>query len=759
MIIEKDVSQYITYAHEPISAALEKIINTRGRIIFVANTSGILEGLFTNGDFLRWVAKEKTISIDQPVSNIINRDFIYASPKDDPEKIKPLLEKILFVPIIDEKHRLVAVARRRNPGEGIKIGNFSINEDSPAFVIAEIGNNHNGNLETAKKLIDAAVQAGADCAKFQMRNLESLYHNGGDPNDEKENLCSQYTLDLLSRFQLTKEEMFLAFDYCEQKQILPLCTPWDIESLKSLEEYKLPAYKVASADLTNHDLLIELASTGKPLICSTGMSTEQEIIESVKLITDLGAKYVLLLCNSTYPSPFRDINLNYLDRLKEIGNCPVGYSGHERGINVAIAAVGRGAKVVEKHITLNRNSEGNDHRVSLLPQEFKMMIDGIRQVEQSLGSAKSRHLSQGEMINRVSLSKSLMINCDLKKGKTIRNEMITVKSPGQGLQPNRKRDLIGTRAKRNFNSGDLFYPSDLDEEKIVARNYHFKRPWGLPVRYHDFKEIVGLSNLDLLEFHLSYKDLEIDISDFFDREYELDLVVHSPELFAGDHTLDLCSEDEQYRQQSIMELQRVVEITRDLKTFFKKSNKPLIITNIGGFTSDFPRHPHDKLKYYDLLLKSLNAIDSDGVEILPQTMPPFPWHFGGQRYHNLFVECEEIEKFCSQYGYRVCLDTSHSKLASNHSNGSFKEFISRVGPFAAHLHIADAKGVDGEGLQIGEGDIDFSALASDLNAAAPRASFIPEIWQGHENKGEGFWAALEKLENAFETPFHYNTIQ
>jgi N-acetylneuraminate synthase len=754
MIIEKDVSQYITYSHEPISTALEKIINTKGRIIFVTNESGILEGLFTNGDFLRWVAKERIINTDQPVSKIINRDFIYASSKDNPETFKPFLDKILFVPIIDEKHRLVAVARRRKPGEGLKIENYSINEESPAFVIAEIGNNHNGNLETAKNLIDAAVKVGANSAKFQMRNLGSLYCNGGNPNDIKENLCSQYTLDLLSRFQLTKEEMFSAFDYCKEKAILPLCTPWDIESLKNLEEYGLPAYKVASADLTNHDLLMEIAKTGKPLICSTGMSTEQEIIESVKLISNLGTKFVLLLCNSTYPAPFRDINLNYLDRLKEIGDCPVGYSGHERGVNVAIAAVGRGAKIIEKHITLNRDLEGNDHKVSLLPEEFKVMIDGIRQVEQSLGTAKSRHMSQGEMINRVNLSKSLRINCDLKRDQTIKAEMIEVKSPGQGLQPNRKRALLGLKAKRDFKSGDLFYPSDLEGEKVCARNYCFSRPWGLPVRYHDFKTIIDQSNLDLLEFHLSYKDLEADITDFFDREYELGLVVHSPELFSGDHTLDLCSDDEQYRDQSIQELQRVVNITRELKAFFNKAKQPLIVTNVGGFTLDFPRHSEENQKYYDLLLRSLDRIDLEGVEIIPQTMPPFPWHFGGQRYHNLFVEGDEIEKFCKQNGYRICLDISHSKLASNHLNCSFKALISQIGPFIAHLHIADAKDLDGEGLQIGEGEIDFTALMADLNFAAPNASFIPEIWQGHENEGEGFWVALEKLEKAFQSPMH-----
>jgi N-acetylneuraminate synthase len=136
----------------------------------------------------------------------------------------------------------------------------------------------------------------------------------------------------------------------------------------------------------------------------------------------------------------------------------------------------------------------------------------------------------------------------------------------------------------------------------------------------------------------------------------------------------------------------------------------------------------------------------DSVEIIPQTMPPFPWHFGGQRYHNLFVDPQDTVEFCQKYGYRVCLDVSHSKLACNHHHLSFKEFVEAVGSYTAHLHIADAEGVDGEGLQIGEGEIDFPALAEDLDTTAPQASFIPEIWQGHKNEGEGFWIALERLE-------------
>jgi sialic acid synthase SpsE/sugar phosphate isomerase/epimerase len=745
MLIDRNITQYIVFAEDSILNALKKISDNKSRVIFSVNESGILEGVMTDGDFRRWLVGQNTIDLNQSVSKVSNKNFKFAWFQDEPEKIQSYFsEQIEFVPLLDKNHHLVAVARKRSGS--IQIGKFTIDEQSPTFIIAEIGNNHNGSLELAKQLIDLAVASGANCAKFQLRSMAALYHNGGNANDASEDLGSQYTLDLLSRFQLTPEAMFAAFDYCKQQDILPLCTPWDVASLKLLEDYGMPAYKVASADLTNHDFLKALAKTGKPLICSTGMSTEVEITETVSLLQRLGAMYVLLHCNSTYPAPFKDVNLAYLERLKELGDCPIGYSGHERDINVAIAAVAKGAKVIEKHFTINKSMEGNDHKVSLLPEEFRAMVEGIRQVEEALGEGGDRRLSQGELMNRETLAKSLVINCDLQPGQIITEEMIEVKSPGKGLQPNRKNELIGLKTKRTFKAGEFFFPSDLEQERIQARQYKFKRPWGLPVRYHDFKTILAKTNPDLLEFHLSYKDLEQNIERYFDRTYDLDLVVHSPELFAGDHVLDLCSTDRDYRQHSIEELQQVIDLTRSLKSFFQKSSRPCIVTNLGGFSVDAPLPRSQRHELYKLLSDSLSALDVEGVEIIPQTMPPFPWHFGGQRYHNLFVDPQDTVDFCQKYGYRVCLDVSHSKLACNHHKFSFKEFIEEVGTYTAHLHIADAEGVDGEGLQIGEGEIDFPALAEDLEKTAPQASFIPEIWQGHKNEGEGFWIALERLE-------------
>ncbi|MEM7390916.1 MAG: N-acetylneuraminate synthase family protein [Verrucomicrobiota bacterium] len=749
MITDRDIEKYVIMAGSTVGTAINHVIQNKGRITFVVNDKGILLGLLTNGDILRWIASQDQADLSQDVAGILHDDFLVARPETPADQIDEWLTRVRFVPVIDDHGRLIAVARERTGDEGIQIGDKVISDDSPVFIIAEIGINHNGMFDLATRLVDEAAKTGADCAKFQMRDMGSLYANAGDSSDPKENLGSQYTLDLLSRFQLSTEQMIQLFDRCKERGVQPLCTPWDSESLRVLEEYGMPAYKLASADLTNHALLEEIAKTGKPIIASTGMSTESEITAAVDLLNRAGAQYVLLHCNSTYPAPFKDINLNYLSRLKEIGQCPVGYSGHERGSYVAVASVALGARVIEKHFTLDRSMEGNDHKVSLLPDEFTDMIEHIRNVEMALGHRGERSLSQGEMMNRVTLAKSLVINCDLELGDVIKEEMVEIKSPGRGLQPNRLKDLIGKTAKRGFSAGDFFYPSDLEEDKVKARPYTFNRPWGVPVRYHDFKSILEKSNPDFLEFHLSYKDMDEDLSHYFDETYDLDLVVHSPDSFTGDHLLNLCDEDPDHRKRSIEELQRVVEITKELKPFFGKCETPLIVASVGGYTRDAHIPEEDRAALYDVLAESLAQVDAEGVEIIPQTLPPFPWYFGGQLYLNLFMDAKDTAEFCKKYGYRTCFDICHSKLACNHYNWSFKSFIDELGPYIAHLHISDAKGVDGEGIQVGEGDIDFPALAADLARVSPDASFIPEIWQGHENDGEGFWIALERMEGIF----------
>lgn len=623
------------------------------------------------------------------------------------------------------------------------IGNFEIG-NGQVFVIAEIGNNHNGCFERAIDMIDKARAAGADCVKFQMRHLDQVYRNRS-LNKSGDDLGTEYVIDLLNRFELTVSQHRQLSDYCAQVGVIYMCTPWDSKSVDVLEGFKVPAYKIASADLTNLPLLDNLTQTGKPLILSTGMSTTEEVEISAAFLTKRGSEFALLHCNSTYPAPLHDINLKWMNALRQIHPL-IGYSGHERGINVSIAAVGLGACIVERHFTLDRTMEGPDHAASLTQTEFTMMVDGIRELELALGNGAERCLSQGEMINRENLGKSLVAASPLKEGTVLSNEHIEVRSPGQGLSPQRYEELLGRKLKHDMDKEDYFYPSDLEDTRVEPRDYQFTRPWGVPVRYHDFAEYASRIEPKLWEFHLSYSDMDLDPKNYLNGPYQEELVVHAPELFAGSKLMDLATPDEVYRKESIQETQRVIDITRNLKKFFPNSQRPPIVANIGGFTMDAPLPASQINGYYKRFAESLAELDTEGVELIPQTMAPFPWHFGGQRYQNIFVKADEIVHWCSELNLRMCFDISHTRLTCNHFGLDFYEFAEKIAPYSVHLHLGDARGLNGEGLQVGEGEIDFSRLGDIMKKGCPEATFIPEIWQGHKNGGEGFWIALERLE-------------
>ena len=617
-------------------------------------------------------------------------------------------------------------------------------ERNDVFVICEIGNNHNGDVKKAKRLIDHAKEIGADCVKFQMRNLESVYRSSA-LQEAPEDLGVEYVIQLLKKFELSTSEHKELFDYCDKVGIFYLCTAWDKKSVDILESFNVKGYKVASADLTNIDLINYLVETKKPLILSTGMSEEDEIDSTIEFLKSKNAKFSILHCNSTYPAPLGDINLRYIERLREKHKY-IGYSGHERGIAVSVAAVALGAKIIERHLTLDRLMEGPDHAASLEPTEFKELIKSIREVEYALGSNSHRKMSQGEMINRENLGKSIVAARKIDRGEIIKREDLKICSPGQGLSPQKIKILIGKHAKRSVEFEEFFYDSDLIEDSnIEFGNYKFKRPWGLPVRYHDINNYVSKTNLDLVEFHLSASDLDIEFDSIFYHSYECNFLVHAPELFSNSHLMDLTSCDELYLNKTLEQTQRVINITKKLKKYFPKTEIPKIILNVGGFSMDKQYTDSEINEAYFRLKLNLKRLILDGVELLPQTMAPFPWHFGGQRYQNLFLKANEIKQWCESTNMRICLDVSHSKLACNYFNTDFYNFIDLVSQYTAHIHMGDASKLNGEGMQIGTGEIDFARLMNILDKNCPTASFIPEIWQGHKDNGLGFKIALEKL--------------
>ncbi|MBT0044277.1 N-acetylneuraminate synthase family protein [Vibrio alginolyticus] len=750
MYINRNVESFKIGYKETLIQALEKLSEKKTKILFVVDHNESVIGSLADGDIRRYLI-EKSLDLKSSVLNAINKDFKYIY-NDQPisNGYNLLSSKIKNVPILDKSGLLIGVIGNDEPV--IEIGNCKIGDKEPSFIIAEIGNNHNGSLKLAKELVDLAIDAGADCVKFQMRDMATMYNNEGDDEDASQDLGAQYVLDLLKRFQLSDEEFIELFKYCKQKGILALCTPFDEASADKLEKIGISGFKVASADLTNHRLLKFLSEKNLPLILSTGMSVEQEIISAVELLEAQSATFALLHCNSTYPAPFKDVNLTYLERLKSLGRTVVGYSGHERGYAIPIASIPLGAKIIEKHFTIDKSMEGNDHKVSLLPHEFKEMVKAIRAVEESLGSPDiSKTITQGEMMNRETLAKSVVANVDIKKGDIIKEDMLTVKSPGKGLAPYKLSELVNRVAVHDIPKNDFFYQSDIDGNVVQAQKYKLPLKYGIPVRYHDFATICEGGELEMIEFHLSYKDLNVDIKQYLVGEYNMDVAIHAPELFENDHVLDLCSSDESYRQQSIVHLQRVIDMTREVKKHFRNKNKNIcIVVNCGGFTSEGFVSASERLPMYEKVAAAFSELDTEGVELIPQTMPPFPWHFGGQQYHNLFVEQDEIVEFCEKNNARICYDLSHTALACNYYGWDLYKFTEKVAKYSAHHHISDAKGADGEGLQIGDGDIDFNLIFKELNEKAPESTWIPEIWQGHKNNGEGFWNSLKRLEELLQ---------
>lgn len=749
MLLDRDIDKYLLSEKSDIATALNLLNANKLQIVFVVSDERLLLGSFTDGDFRRWILKQSTIDINEPVVRCMNPDVFFATEENESQIEQRLSEKYKYVPVVDKHRRIVSIAYRKK--QAISIDKHTISKSSPCFVIAEIGNNHNGDISLAKKLVSEAVAAGADCVKFQMRHLPSLYVNGASANNASEDLGSQYILDQLCRFQLNDSEFEELFQFCKEQHITCLCTPFDEISADRIEKLGLQGFKVASADLTNHSLLTHLARKGLPIILSTGMSNDEEIKMAVELLKSEGAQFVLLHCNSTYPAPFKDIQLPYLVTLAKMNAGLVGYSGHERGIHVAVAAVALGAKVIEKHFTLDRNMEGNDHKVSLLPSEFAELVQAIRQVESAMGISGNRVISQGEMINRENLAKSIVACKDIKKGETIDEDKLSIKSPGKGLAPYYLPQLIGTISKRDIVKGEFLFKSDLvGSVQNLPKHYSFDSAFGIPVRYHD-SYLSQKSNFSILEYHLSYQDLNIQPSDYISIDPELGLVVHAPELFAGDHTLDLASDDKQYRQHSVNNLNRVLDIARELKQFYPKTTTVPVVVNVGGFSQHDFLSTREKEFKYKLVAQSLSLLNLKDIDLLIQTMPPYPWHFGGQRFHNLFVHPNEIADFCSKHCVNVCLDISHSFLAANKFGYSLSRFFHELGPVIKHVHIADGTGVDDEGLGIGLGEIDFVEVFELMRSHCKSATWIPEIWQGHKNHGEGFWVALEKLEEQANT--------
>jgi N,N'-diacetyllegionaminate synthase len=325
------------------------------------------------------------------------------------------------------------------------------------FIIAEAGVNHNGDIEIAKNMINAAVGFNADAIKFQTFHADKVVVRSAEKAKYQKETTNSYEsqFDMLRKLELCESQHYELIAYCQKKGILFLSTPFDFTSIDFLQSINISMWKIPSGEITNLPYLVRIAQTGKPVILSTGMSTLEEVKNAVEILRRNGSGEITVLhCNTEYPTPYEDVNLNAMLTMQRELEVKVGYSDHTPGIEVPIAAVAMGAVVIEKHFTLDKKMEGPDHKASLEPGEFVAMVKAIRNIEKALGNSEKKP-SSSETKNIVIARKSIVAQRDIKKGENFTEDNITVKRPGNGISPMKWFEVLEKTAIKDFVEDEL----------------------------------------------------------------------------------------------------------------------------------------------------------------------------------------------------------------------------------------------------------------------------------------------------------------
>ena len=698
------------------------------KVVYVVDDMFTLVGCISKGDFLR----------SDNVLTAINHEPIFVQLGRENWHLSSAME-YNSLPVVNEDKRIVKILEKS-----------FLNEVSEQLsFIAEIGNNHQGDIGNAKALVDAAQLAGADFVKFQARDLESLYVDVSEEFLRTTDYSTAYTVRQLKRYNLDFEALKILFDYCREKNIGFICTPFDEVSAEFLLNSELDIIKIASADLSNFTLLHKFNEYSGTLLISVGMHN----YEDIKRVSEWAEKYfvkvVFLHTNSTYPTPFSDVKLGMMKDLEKLSTTnKFGYSGHERGYHIPIAAISLGASFIEKHFTFDKSLDGNDHKVSLLPNEYSSMVSFGRDVSIAISGEhdlKNKEISQGEALNQISLSKGVYLAVSKSKGSLISRSDVVLKSPCVGITPGEFEAYHKLPVVCDIPQGEPLACTHFISSQSFRQNSKFGS-YGFPCRVRDINELNQEFSPAFLEYHLFSTDLEVKPANHKNIFKGKNFCFHAPEQFDDGFVLDLLSDDEAVNARSFQELDKIVAWVLEVIEYSQQDMQPKLITNVGGATSDGifnidKRKCFEKLCTIDMKLKNL------GIDFRPQTMPPFPWHFGGQGFHNLFVDLTDLQKSQEYSELKFCLDVSHSWLSCRHLGVDFYSEVEKIKQYIDYVHLADAKHPGEEGIQLGTGEMNISKIYDILELRNGTRMWIPEIWKGHMENFTGFKKAMLYIES------------
>lgn len=622
-----------------------------------------------------------------------------------------------------------------------KLDNLLQYNSQRAYIIAEIGINHNGDFNEAINLIDAAIEANVDAVKFQKRDLKSIYSKDVLEDSNAQEWSFEYLIPLLKESELTENEYKNIRAYCNQKKIDLIVTPFDEHSAEFVANLGVSAFKISSADMTNIELVKKCSEYNIPLLISTGMWKDQDIQDCANFYNKENINYTFLLAQSTYPAPYENLNLKYLNRLQELSNNKiVGYSGHERGTFIPVACVAMGYKIIEKHLTFDKTLKGPDHKASMTPDEFKEMVDNIRALESALNATKT--VNQAELQNKEAFAKSAVAIRDLPIGHVLIKSDIVYKSPGKGIFPHNIYKYFGKVLKKEISQDHYINDTDFQDTIDIKdwKKFTFSQQWGAKCRFHDYNKYKVL-NSPVVEFHCSQTDLDIDFK--LDKPSASQLIIHAPEIFDR-KLVDICSTDQIYVEESLDVLQKTLDKTSELHKYFPE-HKAKVVMHLGGMFLN-NKNVKDTNKLIDIAIKNFSTLkyNKDKIDILPENLPPRPWYLGGEWFQHAFMSSDDMKQFCNHFNLKMTYDVCHAQLYCNLFDIDINEYTKEIMDIVGHVHISDAYGTNGEGVQIGEGCMNFDALFEIMGEY--KFSWVPEIWSGHLHEGSGTYECMKLLE-------------
>ncbi|WP_299814719.1 N-acetylneuraminate synthase family protein [uncultured Roseibium sp.] len=600
-------------------------------------------------------------------------------------------------------------------------------------IIAELGINHRGSTEIAGQLIKIAADAGAWGAKFQYRAKHGFYQATNEIGDE-----------ILSREiddnYIPPERVLQLVDLIKQQGMAAGISFFKSGDASDFGDdiARFDFFKVPSAELLNEDLISAMAGFGKPLILSTGGHSEEDIFSAIDRTRDI-PDVIYLHCISNYPVLLGNQQMGFLRTLKERTASPVGYSSHDQDWEVCLIAAANGATVFERHLTMDKLGKGIDDSSSSDPEEFRRMCKLLNAFETVQGSGR-REVNQGERINMQNLGSSLYASRDIAPGETLNAQNTVIKAPRKGLTwadvKHRGLKAVKRRITEGAAISDLHFsdPKPPLSEKLIA--FCNEKQLSIPVRLHDAKTLQTRFPIKNYELHLSYEEVATFGGTMEEGLARLDLSrhysIHIPDYIDSKTLIDPLSGDEATFAGSDRVISTCVDLALELEA---RTGAPVpVVGSFSRLLEEGKRETYSRLQDY------LDRTGRQrGIPVYPQWLPRIAWYFGGADILDMFCGADDIE-ILNDIGMELCLDLSHLILSANYAKQDWHGWYDKLVPLARHLHIADAVGIDGEGIEFGKGDLGDPGAYID----GPGRKVL-EVWQGHLSEGDGFEKAILQL--------------